>query len=86
MNDWITKIDSNIFFNITNGIVFKTDNILADMNRKELSFHMEEMVNNDVLTITVEITNLCNFRCSYCYQNFYQDKRVINKTVIHNIK
>ena len=34
MNDWITKIDSNIFFNITNGIVFKTDNILADMNRK----------------------------------------------------
>ncbi|MGP1544628.1 MAG: radical SAM protein [Candidatus Fimenecus sp.] len=85
MNDWITKIDSNIFFNITNGIVFKTDNILADMNRKELSFHMEEMVNNDVLTITVEITNLCNFRCSYCYQNFYQDKRVINKTVIHNI-
>ena len=58
MNDWITMIDSNIFFNITNGIVFKTDNILADMNRKELSFHIEEMVNNDVLTITVKITNL----------------------------
>lgn len=53
----------------------------------DLESYKQKTINlkRDLVTITINITEDCNFSCTYCYQNDFLSKNVITDQTINNI-
>lgn len=70
-------------------IEYLQDNLYLDSCDKHITEELRNSYTNvksSGLAITVEITSQCNLICSYCYQNDWEKKRVINQETILDIR
>lgn len=61
-------------------MVFESDEIEQTFVETAYEHFMEHV--NEVLYMTIEITDSCNFTCDYCYQEKHSARRTINEEVI----
>lgn len=92
LNSCIVEVDDNI---IQNNIInenklnaseldFLTDNgFFSDTINMPYCHEIKE--NRDHTTITINITEQCNFSCPYCYQNDYESLHTISEEIINMV-
>ena len=88
LNSCIVKVDNDVIQNnIINGD--KLDSSELDFLAKNGFFSdsidifpFKVKKNRDHTTITINITEKCNFSCPYCYQNDYKDFHIISEETI----
>jgi|LGOV01.1.fsa_nt_gb uncharacterized protein len=64
----------------------KIASLLNDLERSEI-FNLENIqLNNDydTFSVTIEMSTLCNLKCTYCYQNGYEKRSEISNEALNS--
>lgn len=64
--------DEELYNNITESGIISFNNIVLDTDC-------------DNFLLTIELSTICNFKCTYCYQNCFEYRPVITQQILDNI-